>query len=153
MRIGELSSRSGLRVEAIRFYEKEGLLSLPSRLENNYRAYTHKHLDELNFISHCRSLDMSLADIRTLLHADPRDSEQATHVHALIEKQVKLVNERMASLKALKGHLKALASRCSGNHGTEPCGILMGLNEDAHEGHCHCEDEVGRKSKKTSGNS
>ncbi len=140
MRIGELASRSGVRVEAIRFYEKEGLLSAPARLENNYRAYTHKHLDELNFICHCRSLDMSLTDIKTLLHSDATDAAQASLVHGLIQKQVKLVDERIANLKALKHHLKALASRCSGKHGTEPCGILVGLNEDAHEGHCHCED-------------
>ncbi len=140
MRIGELANRSGVRVEAIRFYEKEGLLSAPSRLENNYRAYTHKHLEQLNFICHCRSLDMSLADIRVLLHSDATDCQQALAVHALIQKQVKLVDERIANLKALKAHLKALASRCTGHHGTEPCGILVGLNEDAHEGHCHCED-------------
>ena len=140
MRIGELSSRSGVRVEAIRFYEKEGLLSAPTRLENNYRAYAHRHLEQLNFICHCRSLDMSLSDIRTLLHADATDSSQAALVHALIQKQVKLVDERIANLKKLKEHLKALASRCSGKHGSEPCGILIGLNEDAHEGHCHCED-------------
>ena len=140
MRIGELSERSGVRIEAIRFYEKEGLLTEAKRLENNYRSYTAHHLEQLNFIRHCRTLDMALPDIKILLHSDAKDPAQAASVHALIEKQVKLVDERMAKLKALKKHLLGLAARCKGAHGTEPCGILVGLTEDAHEGHCHCED-------------
>ncbi len=142
MKIGELSLRSGISVEAIRFYEKEGLIDPAKRLENNYRLYSTVHLEQLNFIHHCRSLDMPLADIKTLIRCDANDSEQAAGVHALIARQVKLVDERIAKLKVLRKHLLALSARCSGMHEKSPCGILVGLNEDAHEGHCHCEDRI-----------
>ena len=39
MRIGELSRETGVPVETIRYYEKEGLLEPPMRLQNNYRSY------------------------------------------------------------------------------------------------------------------
>ena len=102
-----------------------------NRTENNYRAYTEAHLRELMFIHHCRTLDMPLSDVRTLLSCDATDTVQAEHVHELIAHHVRLVDERIAKLKALKEHLKELASRCSGSHEGAPCGILVGLQEDA----------------------
>ena len=63
MRIGELSKLSGVAVETIRFYENEGLIPKAARSMNNYRSYTEGHLKRLQFIRHCRSLDMSLEDI------------------------------------------------------------------------------------------
>lgn len=131
MRIGELSERSGVGIETIRFYEKEGLLTPARRTENNYRAYTEAHLRELMFIHHCRTLDMPLSDVRALLACDATDTEQAEHVHELIAHHVRLVDERITKLKSLKEHLKELASRCSGSHEGAPCGILVGLQEDA----------------------
>ncbi len=131
MRIGELAKRSGVAVETIRFYEKEGLLTQARRTENNYRTYTQEHLRELNFIHHCRTLDMPLSDVKTLLACDATDTEQATHVHELIAHHVRLVDERIAKLKALKAHLMELAARCSGSHEGKPCGILVSLQEDS----------------------
>ena len=64
MRIGELSERSGVGIETIRFYEKEGLLTPANRTENNYRAYTEAHLRELMFIHHCRTTcDLSMSGL------------------------------------------------------------------------------------------
>jgi len=37
MRIGEVSKSVGITVEAIRFYEKEGLIDAPSRSKSGYR--------------------------------------------------------------------------------------------------------------------
>ena len=68
MKIGELAHASGTPVETIRFYEREGLLSTPERTEGNYRIYTKAHADRLGFIRQCRNLDMTLDEVRVLLH-------------------------------------------------------------------------------------
>ena len=70
MRIGELSRETGVPVETIRYYEKEGLLEPPMRLQNNYRSYGDRHLARLRFIAHCRKLDMGLEEIREILNYD-----------------------------------------------------------------------------------
>ena len=67
MHIGELARRTGIQVETIRYYEREGLLPEPARSDGNYRVYGPGHLEQLQFIRHCRSLDMSLDEVRTLL--------------------------------------------------------------------------------------
>ena len=67
MRIGDLARRTGVDVQTVRYYEREGLLSVPARTPAGYRAYGPQDLERLYFVRHCRSLDMPLADIRRLL--------------------------------------------------------------------------------------
>lgn len=66
IKIGELAKRTGCEVVTIRYYEKEGLLPEPARSDGNFRLYGAAHVERLRFIRHCRSLDMSLSEIRTL---------------------------------------------------------------------------------------
>ena len=67
IRIGDLAKRSGCEVVTIRYYEKEGLLPKPARSGGNFRLYGEAHIERLQFIRHCRSLDMTLSEIRALL--------------------------------------------------------------------------------------
>ena len=68
MKIGELAQKTGMQVETVRYYEKEGLLPRIGRTDSNYRVYSDAHVERLLFIRHCRSLDMTLDEIRILLH-------------------------------------------------------------------------------------
>ena len=67
MRIGELARQAGVDVQTVRYYEREGLLEAPARTGSGYRAYGPQHLERLNFVRHCRSLDMPLAEIKRLI--------------------------------------------------------------------------------------
>ena len=58
MQIKDLSRATGVDVETIRYYEKQGLLPEPARRDNGYRDYAAQHLERLSFIRHCRALDM-----------------------------------------------------------------------------------------------
>ena len=57
------------QTETIRFYEREGLLPPPARSGGNYRLYGKPHRwNAWRFIPRrCRSLDMTLDEIRVLL--------------------------------------------------------------------------------------
>ena len=67
MQIKELARATGVDVETIRYYEKQGLLPEPARRDNGYRDYAAAHLERLSFIRHCRALDMPPADVNRLL--------------------------------------------------------------------------------------
>jgi DNA-binding transcriptional MerR regulator len=67
MKIGELARLVGTNVETIRYYERDGLLPEISRTEGNFRIYGEAHAERLSFIRNCRSLDMTLDEIRVLL--------------------------------------------------------------------------------------
>ena len=138
MRIGELSERSGCAVETIRFYEKRGLLPEPVRLANNYRSYGSAHLVRLHFIRHCRSLGLGLPDIARLVSFNATDPDGASAVHGMIERHIETVSMRIRELERLREHLRGLQRRCLGHRNGEPCGILLGLEEDAEKGVCTC---------------
>lgn len=83
LRIGELAQRTGTQVETIRYYEREGLLPEPARSEGNYRLYDRAHAERLSFIRHCRSLDMTLDEIRVLLQFRDAPEQNCGEVNAV----------------------------------------------------------------------
>lgn len=128
MKIGGLSKKSGCSVQTIRYYEKEGLLSNPERSEGNFRLYSNKTLKELVFVKHCRSLDISLTDIKQLIELKNKPKESCAGINKLIEHQLDLVNQRMKELKALKTDLQQMVNSCTTEKTIEACGIIKSLD-------------------------
>ena len=99
MKIGELAKLTDCPVETIRYYEKEGLLPPPARSEGNYRLYTQAHTERLTFIRNCRSLDMTLEEIRSLLNLRDSPQDQCESVNTLIDEHIHHVKARIDGLK------------------------------------------------------
>ena len=127
IKIGELAKLTDCQVETIRYYEREGLLSEPSRTEANYRMYGDEHIDRLSLIRRCRSLDMALNDIRTLLRFRDAPEDNCCEVNVLLDDHINYVAERIASLEALKKQLKSLRRLCNASQAAKDCGILNDL--------------------------
>ena len=63
MKIGELATRSGVPSKSIRYYEAEGILALPQRLDNGYRDYPESAVAELVFLRQARQLAFLLLSV------------------------------------------------------------------------------------------
>jgi Cd(II)/Pb(II)-responsive transcriptional regulator len=129
LKIGELAGVTGCQVETIRYYEHEGLLSEPVRSEGNFRIYGNNHLQRLQFILHCRKLDMTLNEIRRLLKFRDAPEETCTEVNILIDEHIGHVAKRISELKVLKKQLKELRNLCQVTQSAGDCGILKSLAE------------------------
>lgn len=127
LKIGELAKRASCLVETIRYYEREGLLLEPARSEGNYRLYTNVHVERLQFIRHCRSLDMTLEEIRNLLRFRDAPDENCSEVDALLEEHIKHVADRIKELRFLQKDLRRLRGQCEQARTTKDCGILKSL--------------------------
>ena len=127
MHIGELARRTGIQVETIRYYEREGLLPEPARSDGNYRVYGPGHFEQLQFIRHCRSLDMSLDEVRTLLRLRNSPADGCGDVNTLLDEHLGHVTRRIKELKGLERELKALRARCASESDAAHCGILSEL--------------------------
>lgn len=138
MQIKALSAATGVDVETIRYYERQGLLPAPARQANGYRDYGPPQLERLSFIRHCRALDMPLADVRQLLAALDAPGPECGDINALIDQHLARVRARLASLRALEKQLRSLRSSCSGAPGEAGCGILHELVAAAHGEACAC---------------
>jgi Cd(II)/Pb(II)-responsive transcriptional regulator len=128
MKIGELASTTATPVETIRYYEREGLLPAAARTEGNYRVYSAAHTQRLQFVRHCRSLDMTLQEIRTLLALQDAPDDSCDEVNDLLDAHIGHVAQRMRELRQLEKQLKALRARCQGAGDMAHCGILQGLS-------------------------
>lgn len=137
MQIKELARATGVDVETIRYYEKQGLLPEPARRDNGYRDYAAEHLERLSFIRHCRALDMSLANVSQLLKFVDEPSADCSDVDLLVDNQLARVRARLKSMRALEKQLLQLRARCSGAHNGS-CGILDELVAAAHGESCVC---------------
>jgi len=91
MKIGELAAQAGCDVQTVRFYEREGLLAEPEREPSGYRRYAPRHLQRLQFIRHCRSLDIPLPDIRELLAFAAAPDRSCAQVNALLDEHIEAV--------------------------------------------------------------
>jgi Cd(II)/Pb(II)-responsive transcriptional regulator len=127
LKIGELAKRTGSQVETIRYYEREGLLPEPGRSEGNYRLYSDTHLERLLFIRHCRSLDMTLEEIRSLLTFRDAPDDNCGEVNALLDEHIQHVATRIKELKLLQKNLRGLRNLCQQTQATKDCGILQSL--------------------------
>ena len=127
MKIGELAKLTDCQVETIRYYEREGLLPEPARSDGNYRLYTQAHVERLTFIRNCRSLDMTLEEIRSLLSLRDSPQDQCESVNALIDEHIQHVKARIDGLLALQAQLLDLRQRCSAGADKDHCGILQRL--------------------------
>jgi DNA-binding transcriptional MerR regulator len=65
--IAEISKRTGLSYDTIRYYEKIGLLPPVKRHENGHKEYDKLHLDRFNFISRLKQTHMPLKEIKRYL--------------------------------------------------------------------------------------
>jgi len=129
MKIGELARLAGTNVETIRYYERDGLLPLPARSEGNYRIYGEPHVQRLFFIRRCRGLDMTLDEIRVLLHFKESPQENCADVNRLLDRHIGHVAQRMQELQELEKQLKDLRERCGEARDAAHCGILDGLSQ------------------------
>ena len=127
MKIGELAKATQTQAETIRFYEREGLLKEPARSGCNYRLYGHEHLERLAFIRHCRSLDLTLDEIRALLRFQDAPLENCHAVNDVLDEHIEHVAQRIRDLKELQKELKLLREQCDGV--AAECGILDGLKK------------------------
>ncbi|WP_447737808.1 Cd(II)/Pb(II)-responsive transcriptional regulator [Rhodanobacter soli] len=127
IRIGNLAKRTGCEIVTIRYYEKEGLLPKPARSGGNFRLYGDVHVERLQFIRRCRSLDMTLREIRALLELRDNPMLDCGEVNVLIDTHIRQVEVRVEALLQLRQHLFALREQCSGARPVQACGILRGL--------------------------
>ena len=128
--IGALAQRMHCQTETIRFYEREGLLPPPARSGGNYRLYGKAHLERLGFIRRCRSLDMTLDEIRVLLQLRDKPADSCAEVNAVLDDHIQHVADRIAELRTLQGQLRDLRRLCA-NADQRGCGILEELARPA----------------------
>lgn len=111
--IGAAARHSRVKVPTIRYYEQIGLLPAPPRSEGNRRQYNAADLRRLAFIRHARELGFEVEAIRTMLALQDRPEQSCAAVDEIARARLAEIEQRIASLTALKAELKRMLTRCA----------------------------------------
>lgn len=126
--IGDLSRRTGTKVQTIRYYEKIGIMPDPGRTAGNQRRYGDAELDRLSFVRHARQLGFSLEAIRELLSLSDSPYKSCGEVDGIARRQLQHVEQRIARLKALQTELARMVDECAGGS-VGDCRVLQVLRD------------------------
>jgi len=129
MKIGQLSKKMSCSIQSIRFYEKEGLLKSTARSEGNFRLYNEDAVKELSFILRCRSLGISLVEIRKLKELKYRPNENCQDINTVFDKHIMQVDIKIKELRELKKELRSLRGQCSDKNTVNKCRIIQELSK------------------------
>ena len=143
LKIGEVSKRSGVGVEALRFYEKSGLLERPSRTYGGYRVYGEDVLDRLAFIKQAQALGFSLEEIRRIVEDARKGQSPCDEVREIVRRRMEELDERLRELQRHRRELKQTLEEWD-KVGRAP-GHICGLIEGSEVGHAHHDRTEGLK--------
>ena len=129
MLIGQLSDRSGVKLETIRYYERAGLLPPPPRTASGYREYRPDHLQRLVFLRRSRQLGFSIKEVQDLLNLASQPDRVCRDVTRLAAAHITSVKAKIRELQRLQRALEKLVCACPGRARIADCGILEALGD------------------------
>lgn len=102
MRIGQLAAAAGVSVQAVRFYERRGLIAAPERRGSGYRDYPATAVDEIRRVLELKAIGFTIAEIRSAVGPHTEDGDicriAADKVHAL-EAEICRLSEVLDAVK------------------------------------------------------
>ena len=130
LKIGEVSRISGIGIEALRFYERSGLLQKPLRSAGGYRIYDGGILQRLDFIKKAQTLGFSLDEIRRIINDAQHGASPCAEVRKIVGQRLAELDERMREMKRYRKELAATLAEWN-QIGRAP-GNICGLIETSH---------------------
>jgi MerR family Zn(II)-responsive transcriptional regulator of zntA len=131
MQIGELAKRSGLPIDTLRYYEKQGLIPEPPRKASGYRDYPVITLQYLHLIHSAKSVGFSLKECQNLLAIFiSRDKYTCAEVKTLADQKLQDLETQMQKITLMHNTLKSISNACCGGaEAATYCSILNKLEE------------------------
>ena len=133
LKIGEVAERAEVNLQTIRYYEREGLLPEPPRLESGYRMLPRDAVRRVRFIKRAQELGFSLAEIKELLSIQIDSGKDCSDVQRLARAKVADIEEKIRTLTAMKRVLGGLADACPGCGPSSECPILESIEAESAE--------------------
>lgn len=127
MKIGEVARRAGIGIDAVRFYERRGLIPAPSRRPSGYRDYPPEVVLDLRFIRKAKDLGFTLDEIRELRSLDRSPNASAAEIRDAARSKLADIEERIRSLQKMRRALRKAVRDCPGQGPTAACSILRSL--------------------------
>lgn len=127
MLIGELSTKTGLSRDTIRFYEKQGLIAVgkKERRYNNYKEYSDLTLTRLLLIKHIKGFGFTLNETSELLDMIETKTASCSNVSKRVTEKIAIIDKKIQELVEIKNLMNGmLTGCCQPESDTENCPSL-----------------------------
>ncbi len=111
MTIGQVASRVGLTTQAIRYYEREGLVPQPGRTHTAYRMYGPDVLGRLSFIKQARLLGLPLKEVKQILRMSQAGHAPCCRVRELLAGKLEELDRTIAYLTRFRQELRRFLTK------------------------------------------
>lgn len=128
--IGDLATRTGLAVSAIRYYEDIGLIPKATRRPSGHRVYSVASQELLTLIRRCRDFGFTLDDTKALASLASSSERDCVEARDVAQSHLDGVRSKLAELRALERSLSAFVTACDEGCAGGPapeCSILRDL--------------------------
>jgi len=113
LRIGDLAQKSGVSRDALRFYERRGLLPAAQRTAGGFRVYPAETVDRIRFIKQAQMVGLTLQEIAALVsHRNDSGLRRCRQVRDLLRTKVADVETKLAELQAFRTTLSEYLAQC-----------------------------------------
>ncbi len=129
LKIGEVSLSSGIGIEALRFYERSGILGRPARTASGYRVYDPNVLDRLAFIKKAQTLGFSLDEIRRIINESNAGESPCAEVREIVRRRLTEIDKHLRDLRRYRKELAATLEEWDGKGAAD--GDICGLIENS----------------------
>lgn len=143
LKIGEVSKRSGIGIEALRFYEKSGLLDRPGRTYSGYRLYDEGVLERLAFIKQAQLLGFALNEIKEIIAHKQEGISPCAEVREIVRMRLSELDEKIKQMHRYRKELAATLVEWDKTGEAE--GHVCGLIEGSHIEHGINHKKIGKQ--------
>ncbi len=114
MLIGELSNKTGLSRDTIRFYEKQGLITVgrKERRDNNYKEYTESTLQRLLTIKRIKWFGFTLNETSEFLELIEYNGASCANVTQKMLEKVATIERKIKDLEEIKLSMLKGVEKC-----------------------------------------
>ena len=124
MLIGEVARLSGVGVQTVRYYEREGLLPTARRTGSGYRQFTSEAPRIIRFVKTAQTLGFSLDEIRDLVRLRAQPARRREDVRTIARSRLGTIEDKIAKLERMRSALAELICACEHAADSLACPIL-----------------------------
>jgi DNA-binding transcriptional MerR regulator len=110
LQIGEVAARAEVSVDAVRFYERKGLLARAPRTSGGFRLFTDETVARIRFIRQAQQIGLSLDEIKDLLTGG--GANECRRMSELLQNQLRELDERIEVMQEFRRTLARHLTAC-----------------------------------------
>ncbi|OQW53855.1 MAG: hypothetical protein A4S09_06460 [Proteobacteria bacterium SG_bin7] len=122
--IGKLAKESGVGVETVRFYERQGLVKKPTT-KFGYRKYVREDAKRIRFIKRAQALGFALREVKDFLNLNTNPRSKCEDIRNRANEKIKEIKIKISDLEKMKESLEVLSQACGdGKKPLAQCEVL-----------------------------